>query len=64
MRLFFGGAGAMHTARSTSYYAAFQVGSGDRMELHVGGAEYGMLAEGDAGKLTFQGTRYLGFERM
>ena len=25
--------------------------------------EYGMLAEGDQGKLTFQGTRYLGFER-
>ena len=42
----------------------FQVESGDRMEFHVGGAEYGMLAEGDAGKLTFQETRYLGFERM
>lgn len=64
MRLFFGGAGAMHIARSTSCYAAFQVESGDRMEFHVGGAEYGMLAEGDAGKLTFQETRYLGFERM
>ena len=27
------------------------------------GLEYGMLAEGDAGRLTFQGTRYLSFER-
>ena len=34
------------------------------MELHVSGSEYGMLAEGDRGFLTFQGTRYLGFERV
>ena len=33
------------------------------MELHVSGSEYGMLAEGDNGRLTFQGTRYLSFER-
>ena len=37
--------------------------SGDRMELRLSGAEYGMLAEGDRGRLTFQGTRYLSFER-
>ena len=42
----------------------FQVESGDRMELPVSGREYGMLAEGDIGKLTFQGTRYLSFERV
>lgn len=47
----------------TSYYATFQVESGDRMELGVSGTEYGMLAEGDMGRLTFQGTRYLSFER-
>ena len=52
-----------HTSTSTSYYVTFQVSSGDRMELHVAGHEYGLLAEGDQGKLTFQGTRYLGFER-
>ena len=57
------GAHGMHTATSTTYYATFQVASGDRMELLVGGREYGMLAEGDFGELTFQGTRYLGFER-
>ena len=49
---------------STAYYATFQVESGDRMEFSVSGAEYGMLAEGDQGSLTFQGTRYLGFERI
>lgn len=48
---------------STHYYATFQVESGDRMEFSVSGPEYGMLAEGDRGSLTFQGTRYLSFER-
>ena len=54
---------AMHTTTSTTYYVTFQVASGDRMELRVDGREYGQLAEGDFGELTFQGTRYLGFER-
>ena len=52
-----------HHSTSTSYYVTFQVESGDRMELHMAGHEYGMLVEGDRGSLTFQGTRYLGFER-
>lgn len=52
-----------HTSTSTTYYATFEVPSGDRMEFKVGSREYGMLVEGDAGKLTFQGTRYHGFER-
>ena len=53
-----------HSSTSTSYYVTFQVESGDRMELSMMGREYGMLVEGDRGRLTFQGTRYLGFERM
>ena len=52
-----------HSSTSTSYYVTFQVASGDRMELHMAGHEFGMLVEGDRGNLTFQGTRYLGFER-
>ena len=60
-----GGAnGHHHHHTSTSYYVTFQVQSGDRMELHVSGHEYGMLVEGDQGLLSFQGTRYLGFERQ
>lgn len=54
----------MSNTTNTTYYVTFQVDSGDRMELRVNGSEYGMLAEGDRGQLTFQGTRYLGFERM
>ena len=58
------GAGKHHNHHTTtSYYVTFQVSSGDRMEFHVSGGEYGMVVEGDRGDLTFQGTRYLGFER-
>ena len=50
--------------QSTSrYFVTFEVESGDRIEFHVDGNKYGMLVEEDKGNLTFQGTRYLGFER-
>lgn len=52
-----------HHHTSTTYYVTFEVQSGDRMELHMSGHEYGLLVEGDYGMLSFQGTRYLGFER-
>ncbi len=57
--------GTNHTASHTSstYYVTFEVQSGDRMELQMTGPEYGLLIEGDFGELTFQGTRYLGFQR-
>ena len=55
--------GHMHTSSSTSYYVTFEVQSGDRMELKVPRSEFGLLVEGDEGMLSFQGTRYLGFER-
>ena len=57
------GNGMHHTHTATSYYATFQVESGDRMEFEISDMEYGMLAEGDRGMLTFQGTRYLNFRR-
>lgn len=47
----------------TVYYATFQFESGDRLELEVPHNEFGYLVEGDRGELTFQGTRFLGFER-
>ena len=52
-----------HHHTTTSYYVTFEVESGDRMEFLMAGHEYGLLMEGDKGKLSFQGTRYLGFER-
>ena len=51
------------TSSSTSYYVTFEVESGDRMEFYVPSREFGLMAEGDVGKLTFQGTRFLEFER-
>ena len=55
--------GHHHHHTSTTYYVTFEVESGDRMELQLDGSEYGLMVEGDKGKLSFQGTRFLGFER-
>ena len=57
------GAHGYHTTTNTTHFVTFQVESGDRIEFSVSSSEYGRLAEGNQGKLTFQGTRYLGFER-
>jgi hypothetical protein len=56
-----GSSSAYHSV--TTYYVTFQFQSGDRMEFAVQGYEYGLLIEGDQGDLTFQGNRYLGFQR-
>ncbi len=48
----------------TSYYVTFEFESKDRTEFCVNGKEYGMIAEGDYGKLKFQGTRFLEFNRI
>ena len=48
----------------TDYYATFQFESGDRLELEVPSSHFGYLVEGDRGKLTFQGTRFVSFERI
>lgn len=55
--------GVYHTSSTTRYFVTFQVESGDRMELELDGSEFGMLAEGDEGRLSFQGTRFLDFQR-
>ena len=52
-----------HSHAYTEYFVTFEVESGDRMELAVSGEESGLMVEGDTGMLTFQGTRFLGFER-
>ena len=52
-----------HFSSYTTYYATFEVESGDRMELNIPSDEYGYLLEGDTGILSFQGTRFISFER-
>ena len=48
----------------TTYFATFQFESGDRLELEIPRDRFGYLVEGDRGKLTFQGTRFLDFQRQ
>lgn len=52
-----------HSPTYTDYYVTFEMENGRRLELGVKDPDYGMLAEGDRGRLSWQGTRYLGFER-
>ena len=47
----------------TTYFATFQFESGDRLELEIPRDKFGYIVEGDSGKLHFQGTRFLDFER-
>lgn len=51
------------TSSSTTYYVTFQFDNGERLELRVPGKSYGLMAEGDKGILSFQGTRFISFER-
>ncbi len=57
-------AGAMTYHMSTEYYITFEFETGSRQEFTVSGNVYGMIAEGDKGRLTFQGMRFLEFERF
>ncbi|SCI82630.1 Protein of uncharacterised function (DUF2500) [uncultured Clostridium sp.] len=51
------------SSSSTTYYVTFQFDNGERLELSVSGEKYGLMAEGDKGVLSFQGTRFISFER-
>lgn len=53
-----------HRHYNTTFYVTFEVPSGDRLVLEVSETDYGYLIVHDKGKLTFQGSRYLGFERV
>ncbi|MDL2248230.1 DUF2500 domain-containing protein [Tyzzerella sp. OttesenSCG-928-J15] len=47
----------------THYFITFEFERGDRLEFGIDGRTFGMIAEGDNGSLTFQGSRFLGFQR-
>lgn len=59
-----GAGGHTYHTYSNTYFATFEFESGDRLELQLEGSDFGLIMEGDRGKLTFQGTRFLGFERV
>lgn len=57
------GGAVPHVERNRTFYVTFQTEYGDRFEFFVRKREYYRLKQGDCGVLTFQGARYLGFER-
>ncbi|QUL57437.1 DUF2500 domain-containing protein [Paenibacillus tritici] len=57
-----GGRGYMGT--HTSYYVTFEFQGGQRRELQVKPKAYATMVEGDRGNLSYQGSRFTGFERI
>lgn len=55
--------GTGNTSAHTSYYMAFELENGERLEVPVKSNFYGLHVEGDVGMLTHQGTQMIGFER-
>ena len=47
----------------TAYFATFEMPTGERRELALPAREFGLIADGDTGQLTYQGTRFKGFAR-
>lgn len=47
----------------TDYYVTLEFEDKSRLEFKVKAGTYGLLAEGDQGTLTYQGTRFLDFKR-
>jgi hypothetical protein len=57
--------GTTHSVTTSTYYfCTFEDEHGQRYEFRISGKEYGQLVEGDLGTLTYQGTRYHGFQRQ
>ena len=50
--------------RSTTYYAAFQLKNGARVEVWMSRRNYRRLTEDSFGLLTYQGSRFVRFERL
>jgi len=55
--------GAGDSSAHTNYYVTFEFEDGQRLELPVRANQFGLIAEGDIGVLTYQGTRFLDFVR-
>ena len=57
----YGGTG--DSSAQTAYFATFEMPTGERRELAMPVREFGLIADGDTGQLTYQGTRFKGFKR-
>ncbi|MCF0117318.1 MAG: DUF2500 domain-containing protein [Bacilli bacterium] len=55
--------GGQHCQVQVRYYVTFEFDNGERCELEVKSYDYSMIVKGDEGTLSFQGTRFLSFDR-
>ena len=55
--------GTGESRAQTAYFATFETPTGERFELALPARESGLIADGDTGQLTYQGTRFKGFAR-
>ncbi|MCR8845117.1 DUF2500 domain-containing protein [Paenibacillus sp. SC116] len=55
--------GSGNSSIRQQHYVAFELRDGSRVELQVKPEEYGLIAEGDQGTVSYQGTRFLAFNR-
>jgi hypothetical protein len=55
--------GTGESRAQTAYFATFEAPTGDRCELALPARAFGLIADGDTGQLTYQGTRFKGFAR-
>lgn len=49
---------------TTWHYVTFELPGHERLEMGVSGQQWGTLVDGDRGRLTYQGTRFKGFDRV
>ncbi|MCI8539702.1 MAG: DUF2500 domain-containing protein [Oscillospiraceae bacterium] len=57
-----GPSGKAHFGPARTCYVTFQMEDGSRMEFYLAADNCGRMAKGTRGRLTYRGTRYLGFE--
>lgn len=55
--------GTGNSTPSTNYYITFELENGARMEFQMAAREYGLLVEKDEGEITYQGARFMNFNR-
>jgi hypothetical protein len=48
---------------STSFFITFEIDKEEKLEFSLTAVEFKNITEGDVGKLSYQGNRFLAFER-
>lgn len=56
--------GGQQSPNHTTYFVTFETARKQRLEFRVKGTLFGRLVEGDSGMLTYQGSRFVNFDRQ